>query len=173
MKVKFREVPTYLKVLIIIDILLLIFIWGHSCMPGELSTHESGLFKTFIAAPVIRFFTGNTDISDFFIRKSGHVIEYFVLGIFICITVNLWANYLIKNKVIKKFKCKFVGMRFILSVCICILVAAIDETIQAFSIDRGAQLSDVILDSTSSLVAISIVSIIIFLFNLNNRVIKK
>ncbi len=83
------------------------------------------------------------DIADVhgMMRKKAHVVIYFVLGVLV-----LRALY--QSGVTGK-------KAFILALGICVLYAALDETHQYFVPGRGAQLSDVALDTLGSFLGIN------------------
>lgn len=72
------------------------------------------------------------------VRKCAHFAEFLILGVLM---------YLSTNECLRKHK-------VIVAWILCILVAAIDESIQLFVDGRSGQLSDVLLDSCGSLVGI-------------------
>lgn len=78
------------------------------------------------------------DFLHLLLRKAGHFSEFFVLGVLSMFTVR-------QMKFARK---KTVGLLF------CVLVAAMDETIQLFVSGRSGQVSDVMLDSAGALVGI-------------------
>jgi len=80
-------------------------------------------------------------LSDHFVRKCAHFVEYFVLGTLLFFTVKL---YLSKNSV-KIFSAVAIGLA----------VAIVDESIQLFSVGRSAQFSDVLLDFFSVCTAVT------------------
>ena len=105
---------------------MIAFIWGHSMMPGELSSDESGW-----VSDVLRFIfrLEGRDIEDV-VRKCAHFIEYMVLGILITIDT-----------------CALFGRPFKLANFEAgLLVSLVDETIQLFSFGRNGSIFDIWLD---------------------------
>lgn len=80
---------------------------------------------------------------NYFVRKSAHVFEYFVLGI---LTLNVFDTFNIKRKVL-------------FSIILCILYASSDEFHQIFT-GRTASIADVLLDSIASIVGIFLLNYI-------------
>lgn len=81
------------------------------------------------------------DLLHTLLRKMGHFMEYFVLGMLSRIS---FLQTELRHK-------KWLGLGF------CMLVAAIDETIQLFVSGRSGQISDVVLDSAGALCGIAVV----------------
>ena len=73
-------------------------------------------------------------------RKCAHFAEYFVLGIF---SANMFSEMGIKHKVL-------------FSIGLCMLVAAIDETLQRFVPGRAGRITDVLIDSAGACSSISV-----------------
>lgn len=121
-----------LVVLYIILILILAFIWGNSFIPREESAHESSVIGAIIT-PVLEVFVGKGNVTDFLVRKLAHFTEYAALGVVAGLI--LFA----------KDRVRLHG--FLFSLFAGVTAAVIDESIQLFTDGRGAQVSDVLLDS--------------------------
>ena len=68
---------------ICITIFVVLFIFVHSAMPGELSGAESNIIVQFIAG-----ITGwDEEVLSLFVRKTAHFTEFLILGI--CLSVNM------------------------------------------------------------------------------------
>lgn len=109
-------------------ICLLVFIWGNSLMPGEVSGTISNWVKELLA----KFLpTGLEEEDDggHLIRKLAHFTEFAALGA----TLGWLCGMLNKGKI----------RPFLYGV----LAASMDETIQRFVPDRGPSVKDVLLDS--------------------------
>lgn len=123
------------------------FIWINSALSGQSSGELSGRFRDFLEK-VLGFIHCPQDIEAFLltnIRKVAHAVEYAVIGVELAI---LWVG----------LKKDFQG--FWNAVSAVLATAVLDETIQLFATDRGPQITDVLLDTVSGLVAILIVYII-------------
>ena len=106
---------------------MVIIIWGHSFMPGELSGNESGAVVDFLRE--LFHFTGDIDTA---VRKCAHFFEYMALGILFSIDFYLYTGSPLQPAT-------FVPGLF---------VPQTDETIQLFTPDRAGSLLDVWLDFT-------------------------
>ena len=118
------------KILIVLLVLLLAFIWGNSCLPVSLSSQESGRFLRLIR-PLLEVFFGQGNVTHHLVRKLAHFTEFTALGL----VVGLLTH-----------QGKPVGLRSVVfSLVMGLLAAFADESIQMLS-DRGDQISDVWLD---------------------------
>ena len=126
------------KILLCLLILVLLLIWGQSCLPADLSRQESkGIFD--LIKPVLVFFLGEDQVTHHLIRKLAHFTEFFLLGGLISLLLPMdWKKRLLC--------CGF-----------CLLAAFLDETIQVFS-DRGDQVVDVWLDFAGAAAGILLVT---------------
>lgn len=77
------------------------------------------------------------DTFGFFIRKLAHFSEYFIL-------------YILTYECFKEFNCPKL---IVVSVLFCVLYASFDEFHQLFVDGRCGQLSDVVIDSSGSIVS--------------------
>ena len=111
------------KKFFVIFILWIAFIYSNSLIPATESTEVS----QGISVRLYEFLHLGLDFQVFhiFIRKCAHFVEYMMLGIL--------AFYAFKN--------------WKVAICLGILVACFDETIQLFVEGRSGQISDVLLDS--------------------------
>lgn len=82
------------------------------------------------------------------LRKAGHFSEYFILGILASLTA-------LQTKL---------RYRKLSALSFCVLVAAIDETIQLFVSGRSGQISDVVLDSVGALCGIIVLMLTCLFF---------
>lgn len=92
--------------------------------------------------------TKKTNELDGKIRKLAHACEYFVLSIFVMLLI-------FQIKKTKKFKYNLIGL------IICFIYACTDEFHQKFIPGRGAQFSDVMIDTMGALAGIVFLWIII------------
>lgn len=132
---------------------LIIIIFAHSVMPAELSEEESanvlGILDIFLQKL-------NLDITftSYFIRKTAHFVEYFLLGL--SVTCTFWSY------------AKSIGRIVLPSLYTTLLVPMIDETIQYFSPGRSAEVRDILLDYSGASIAI-LSTIIIICVYVNKR----
>ena len=126
------------KILTVLLILLLIYIWGHSCMPTEVSREESGTVLELLR-PLLALIVGEENVTLHLVRKLAHFTEFFCLG---CVLALLLP---------------FRGRSQLLAGGLGMLTGFIDETIQIFS-GRGPAISDVWLDFSGAAAAILILT---------------
>ena len=115
----------------------LIFIWGNSLLPGEVS----GAFSDWVKGILEAFFAQGTEkpTSGGLLRKLAHFTEFTALGMLLCWRFGMGG---------KTWKPAF----------LCGAAAAcIDETIQMFVPDRGPGIRDVCIDSLGVLTGIVLV----------------
>lgn len=119
-------------------VLLLIFIWGNSC----LSVERSAALSRWVMA---RILNGNESQSGFeqahhLLRKAAHMCEFMLLALLLCL----------------RFRAQ---RRPWLFGCLAAPAAALDETIQIFS-KRGSSVTDVLIDCFGAAVGILLISLI-------------
>lgn len=130
----------------IILLLWICVIWGHSKMPADISSNESSSILLFINKMIA--FTG-ISLSEFFIRKAGHFTEYMILGVL------LYTNYRLICQ-----KCS-IARTFINSLFTGVIIALIDESIQAFTPGRSCEVRDVWIDFAGVCVGVLIIGYLI------------
>ena len=105
---------------------MLVFIWGNSFVPGEISGEISGgIFEV-----VSDLFAVFGDKGQFVLRKLAHFSEFTALGFFL---TGLWRNSSCREQVT-------------VPLLLGLAAACIDETVQIFSPGRGSSLIDVWID---------------------------
>ncbi len=117
----------------------LVFIWGNSLLPGEIS----GAFSDWVKDILARLFAPGTEepTSGGLLRKLAHFTEFTALGMLLC-----WrAGMLGKGR-------KYAFLSGAAAACI-------DETIQIFVPDRGPAVRDVCIDSLGVLTGIALLSL--------------
>ena len=112
----------------------LIFIWGNSLLPGEIS----GAFSDWVKSILARLFAGGEDDSSGggLLRKLAHFTEFASLGM--CLA---WLHGMLGKGKLRPLAWG-------------VLAASVDETIQRFVPDRGPSLKDVCIDSAGVLTGI-------------------
>ena len=133
------------KLLIVLLVLLLAFIWGQSCMPTEASRAESSTVLQLLR-PLLGPILGEENVTLHLVRKLAHFTEFFCLG---CILALLLP---------------FRGKSQLLAGGLGMLSGFIDETIQVFS-GRGSAIVDVWLDFSGAAAAILILALIRRIWN--------
>ena len=112
----------------------LIFIWGNSLLPGEVS----GAFSDWVKSILSRLFAGGEDdvSGGGLLRKIAHFSEFTALGM--CLA---WLYGMLGKGKLRPFLWG-------------VLAASVDETIQRFVPDRGPSVKDVCIDSAGVLTGI-------------------
>lgn len=121
-----------LHLLITAAVMLLIFI--HSAMPGDLSGAESGFIVQFIN----RFVDMDSESLSVIVRKTAHFMEFAVLGICLAVNVN---DY-------RRRKSGTSGLSwFFITWILGTLYAVSDEVHQKFVPDRACTMTDMCIDA--------------------------
>ncbi|MBR3515489.1 MAG: VanZ family protein [Lachnospiraceae bacterium] len=118
------------RILIVVILLTLAFIWGHSMMPGDMSGEESG-FVYRVLSPVLKLLLPDAWVTEHLVRKIAHFSEYGALGVELTLYASLYKD--------------LKGRRIVNLICSGLIVAFLDETIQIFS-GRGTAIADVWID---------------------------
>ena len=129
-------------VAIVLLILTLAFIWGHSMRSHDDSKAESRALLEWLAGWLAKLGIHVDTSDDHPIRKLAHFVEFGVLGVSLAL-VMLTGRGCSRQR---SLNCVFVGMA----------VALIDETIQIFS-GRGSLVSDTWLDLSGALAGLLLV----------------
>ena len=132
------------KILIVLLVFVLAFIWGHSCMPVESSREESSTVLELLR-PLLAPIVGAENVTLHLVRKLAHFTEFFCLG---CVLALLLP---------------FRPKSQLLAGGLGLLTGFIDETIQIFS-GRGSAIIDVWLDFSGAAAAILILAALRALF---------
>lgn len=143
------------KVLYLLVVLTLIFIWGHSMVPADLSTEESSRFVVLING-VLSSRGSSFSVTDHMVRKTAHFLEYALLGTEISLLKILKMNMRNSGRTLPG--CQFYGI----PVFIWIGVPVIDEAIQYFTPGRACMWQDVLLDMCGFGVGYFLVLLIFF-----------
>ena len=135
---------TRLRVCIALLVCNLIFIWGNSLLPGEISGAFSDWVKDLLA-PLFGWDEGGGGGGGL-LRKFAHFTEFATLGV--CLR---WLLGMLDTKRIRQLLVPLAGA---------FLVACVDETIQMFVPDRGPGIKDVAIDTAGAVLGIVILSCI-------------
>ncbi len=135
---------TRLRVCITLLVCNLIFIWGNSLLPGEISGAFSDWVKNLLA-PLFGWDEGGGGGGGL-LRKFAHFTEFAALGV--CLR---WLLGMLDTKRIRQLLVPLAGA---------FLVACVDETIQMFVPDRGPGIKDVAIDTAGAVLGIVILSCI-------------
>ena len=127
------------------------FIIFHSTMGADESGNES--------MNVLNFFNGflswlglSAELSEHIIRKAAHFTEFAILG-----GLTLWTGRCLNQKLLKNL----MPVSFV-----CLLTAVVDEFIQLFSPGRSAEVADVVLDYSGSLIGMLLLCLILGIINI-------
>ena len=136
------------RLLSILIILALVFIWGNSLLSKPASKAISDIIvnalyaigeKLGISLSASEATEEALDTSTFFVRKAAHLTEFAVLAALIYLRLETTG----KKRILTAFLCAAA-------------VGAIDETIQIFS-HRGSQIRDVFIDAAGALLGLLII----------------
>jgi VanZ family protein len=128
------------KILTVLLILLLIYIWGHSCMPTDASRNESSAVLELLR-PLLGCIVGPENVTLHLVRKLAHFTEFFCLGVVLALRFPFRRN------------------PQLLAGGSALLTGFLDETIQIFS-GRGPAIADVWLDFAGAALAILLLAIL-------------
>lgn len=112
---------------LILTVLWLIVIFGHSAMPSQISRQESLGVLSWLQKLLPRLEHGT-------LRKLGHMAEFGILGIFL--TGCYW---------------RYGGFRFHKPLCSALITAFLDETLQIFVSGRSGEVRDIWIDLSGAL----------------------
>lgn len=124
-----------LKLCVTLLVCNLVFIWGNSLLPGEVS----GAFSDWVKAILEAILPGNQDddsLGGGLLRKLAHFTEFTCLGLLLG-----WLFAMLQKGKVLPFLCG-------------VAAASLDETIQRFVPDRGPSVKDVCIDSCGVLTGI-------------------
>jgi len=142
------------RILLIITIIYILFIWIHSAMPADISSEESASVLWFIDA-IISFLRIPVELTDHIIRKTAHFCEYTLLGTLVMWLFNRYNDKIAGNLL----SCGF----------ICLATSVIDETIQLFSPGRAGMIVDVLLDFSGVISGFVFYILVYYLFRYRRR----
>lgn len=135
----------------ILTLLWVAVIFAFSLQPGEVSEDISGSFLR----KVLEWFAPGVfekletmpqeqlDMWHMILRKCAHSLEFAMLGVLSSLT-------LLQMKV---------SRRVLIGIAFCLVVAAMDETLQLFVDGRAGQVVDVMIDGTGALAGLGVVAI--------------
>ena len=133
---------------------LLCFIWGNSLLPGEDSGELSGFVGTLLQK-LLPFLDLQSEQGMHLLRKAAHFTEFAALGFSFT-----WLYGMVSKKQFWSL-----GLSLICGAS----AAAIDETIQLFSPDRGPSIKDVGIDTAGVIAGITVLTLLHWLFTRKKR----
>lgn len=137
------------KILIVLIVFTLAFIFGNSLIDRENSSKESS-WVLVLVQPFLEFFVGRGNVTEHLVRKLAHFSEFALLGFELCLFFQIQAGTLQKA--------------VLLSVSHGLFSALTDETVQIFS-HRGPQIQDVWLDTAGAVFGVCITLLLLLFCN--------
>jgi VanZ family protein len=128
---------------------ILCFIWGNSLLPGEDSGELSGFVGTLLQT-LLPFLNLQSEQGMHLLRKAAHFSEFAALGFSFA-----WFYGMLSKKRLWSMVLPLVSGA---------AAAAIDETIQLFSPDRGPSIKDVGIDTAGVITGIAVLTLLHFLY---------
>ena len=113
---------------------------------GDSASRSHGLREALNS--VLRWLGIGWELSEYFVRKAAHFVEFFVLGGLLSATLRAY---------VPRIRVMLLALPLSVAVAVC------DELIQTGSPGRSCQLSDVLLDSSAALTAVMIAVLILYL----------
>ena len=135
------------ELVIILTFLWISIIFSFSLQPADDSSKMSSGLVAWLIEYVLSIFSVENvsaeqlDMLHLLVRKCAHFTEFFILGV-------LMYRSVCQTRVVRKVLC---------ALCLCVLVAMSDETIQLFVDGRAGRWMDVLIDSCGSFTGIWIV----------------
>lgn len=124
---------------------ILCFIWGNSLLPGEDSGELSG-FVGQLLQKLLPFLDLESGTGMHLLRKAAHFSEFAALGLSFT-----WFYGMLSKKTLWAL-----GLPLVSGAA----AAAIDETIQIFSPDRGPSIKDVGIDTCGVIAGIAVLTLL-------------
>lgn len=128
---------------------ILCFIWGNSLLPGQDSGELSG-FVGMLLQKLLPFLDLQSEMGLHLLRKAAHFSEFAALGMSFT-----WLYGMVAKKRL---------WSLVLPLLCGSGAAAIDETIQLFSPDRGPSIKDVGIDTAGVITGIAVLTLLHFLY---------
>ena len=129
--------PRGARILLVLLVLALVFIWGHSMVPAASSAEESRQVGQWLT-PFLEWFVGEGNVTTHLVRKLAHFCEYGALGMILGALALLWES-------------PGAFFRGSYAFLLALAAAVVDESIQFVADGRGAQVQDILLDAAGSL----------------------
>ena len=124
---------------------ILCFIWGNSLLPGKDSGQLSGFIGTLLQK-LLPFWDLQSEKGMYLLRKAAHFSEFAALGFSFT-----WLYGMISKKRVWSLTLPLICGAS---------AAAIDETIQLFSPDRGPSIKDVGIDTCGVIAGIAVMTLL-------------
>ncbi len=179
-------IKTFRKIMLVFVVFTLLFIWGNSMMPGDISTEESDWVMQLVQ-PVLDFVHSGR-IQVWLTRLADHLPEriqsfsYRAIGWLDRHVLTRDSSFLVRKAAhLSEYMLLgfFMGFLFahsdgrgrvFLPEGACLAAALVDEGIQLFSIQRAAQLRDVCIDMLGAIAGLTAALILLSILRLIVRV---
>ena len=141
-------------VFLLLTVSVTAFIW-HNSLQDAVNSREASKFFDLLLVQLVKFSGGTLSWRevDHFVRKLAHFTEFALLGMMLR---SFFAAAMNRGR-------QLLSRCTLLAVCLCAMVAGMDEYLQQFSPGRSCQLSDVALDSSGALMGILVVELLFYL----------
>ena len=136
---------------IVLLCIVLIFIWGNSLMPAEISKAFSSFVRDLLSVFFGGIGGGEADFGEGILRKIAHFLEFACLGSLFC-----WLFSMLDKRRVLALACGFAA-------------ACVDETIQRFVPGRGPRFTDVLLDSAGVACGIAVLLLCVTIYKKRNN----
>ncbi len=137
--------------------LWLLFIFGHSMVPAQISSEESGTLLLILLRLAERLGIDGAWLTEHILRKLAHFAEYGIYGILLLINVKN------RRRERRYSRAGWQEKAFPLALAV-IGVPFVDETIQLFTPGRSGQIQDVWLDMAGCLAGLLFAELFLSLF---------
>ena len=131
--------------------LLLVFIWGNSLMPAEISAGFSGWIKEILDKLLPGFSTGDGETGHHLLRKLAHFSEYTAIGMLLTSCAYSFDRFKPYRYLAYVF---FAGLG----------TAFVDETIQLLSEGRAGMITDMWIDFSGVVLGTAIMLLFYFVY---------
>lgn len=139
----------------VVILLVSLFIWGHSLVPADQSSAESGRIVALLA-PVLEIIKVEPGLWQTVVRKGAHMTEF-------CLLAVVWMVTLVQCRAVSWSR--KVGT----TAAVCMATAMVDETIQLRVVGRSGQISDMWIDLLGAAVGIILTAAVTGLIALRKR----
>ena len=151
-----------IAILLTITVLWIFFIFSNSADSGVESSSKSKAVQEFINETIEKL-GGEGNVTEHFVRKAAHFVEFAVLGVLI--TLDMLALTWIPFPI---FDTHYL-LRFLVPFIISFITAATDEALQNFSEGRGPSFKDVLIDSSGALTGILLLIALLLIISLKKK----
>ena len=141
------------RIFVILIILVLAFIWGHSVISTDNSSEESANIMRILQS-VLDFLNIPVTLTQQFVRKLAHFSEHAVAGL--VLGIFMYPRLMDAETRREQIECA------VLPLIIGFFIGFIDETIQIFS-GRGPLIQDVWIDFFGVFLGVSLAYLVVFL----------